>query len=219
MRPWLLGLHATQAERSAAADTAAKAAIGSWDAAMVAVVASDKAAGDAISAETGGPARTQEAIDKAITAEDTGALPAVEAALGELPGQADTMAAGVNTALDAIQKVVNISINTSHHTTYTSSGSSKEGGADGGGKAAGGPVRGGMTYIVGERGPEYVTMPADGHVTPNRSIPTAEDIAQALARVWRENPPVALMSRDAVTDSTMENWPNRQALHGYGGRG
>ena len=62
-------------------------------------------------------------------------------------------------------------------------------------------------------------MPADGHVTPNSGIPTAEDIAQALARVWRENPPVALMSRDAVTDSTMENWPDRQALHGYGGRG
>ena len=41
-----LGAHATQAERSAAADTAAKAAIGSWDAAMVAVVASDKAAAD-----------------------------------------------------------------------------------------------------------------------------------------------------------------------------
>ena len=219
-----LGAHATQAERNAAAATAAAGAIASWDAAMVAVVASDKAAADAIEAPGGGPARTQEAIDKALLAKETGALPAAEAAFAALPGVADTMAGGVNTALGRIEREIQIDIR--HHTTYSSSGSSGEGGGGeggggefGGGRAGGGPVRGGMTYRVGERGTEYVTMPGNGFVTPNSGIPTAEDIAQALARVWRENPPVALMSRDAVTDSTMENWPDRQALHGYGGRG
>jgi tape measure domain-containing protein len=37
----------------------------------------------------------------------------------------------------------------------------------GGGKAAGGPVLGGHSYVVGERGPELLTMGSGGHVTPN----------------------------------------------------
>ena len=37
-------------------------------------------------------------------------------------------------------------------------------------RAAGGPVSGGSTYLVGERGPELVTMGGDGFVTPNHAL-------------------------------------------------
>lgn len=37
-------------------------------------------------------------------------------------------------------------------------------------RAAGGPVSAGRSYLVGERGPEIVTMAGSGHVTPNRDI-------------------------------------------------
>jgi TP901 family phage tail tape measure protein len=37
-------------------------------------------------------------------------------------------------------------------------------------RAAGGPVDGGSTYLVGERGPELVTMGASGYVTPNNAL-------------------------------------------------
>ena len=45
----------------------------------------------------------------------------------------------------------------------------------GGPKAAGGPVEGGKTYLVGEQGPELVTMGGAGHVT------NARDTAAALS--------------------------------------
>jgi len=38
------------------------------------------------------------------------------------------------------------------------------------GRAAGGPVQSGKTYLVGERGPELVTMGASGFVTPNHAL-------------------------------------------------
>jgi hypothetical protein len=37
-------------------------------------------------------------------------------------------------------------------------------------RATGGPVSAGETYLVGERGPELVTMGGDGHVTPNHAL-------------------------------------------------
>lgn len=37
-------------------------------------------------------------------------------------------------------------------------------------RATGGPVSGGRTYLVGERGPEIVTMGASGFVTPNNRL-------------------------------------------------
>ena len=77
-----LGTEATEEQRSAAADAAAAAALESWDAALTAVTAADTAAADAMSAETGGPARTKEAIEQALLDKETGALPAVEEAMG-----------------------------------------------------------------------------------------------------------------------------------------
>jgi hypothetical protein len=40
----------------------------------------------------------------------------------------------------------------------------------GGGKAAGGPVRSGTSYIVGERGPELFTPNSSGMITPNNRL-------------------------------------------------
>lgn len=37
-------------------------------------------------------------------------------------------------------------------------------------KAAGGPVRAGGLYLVGERGPELMVAPRDGHIVPNHMI-------------------------------------------------
>jgi hypothetical protein len=40
----------------------------------------------------------------------------------------------------------------------------------GGGRAAGGPVRSGTSYLVGERGPEIFTPNSSGNITPNNRI-------------------------------------------------
>ena len=44
------------------------------------------------------------------------------------------------------------------------------GGIFGGGKASGGPVSGGKSYVVGEKGPEILTMGSKGFITPNNQI-------------------------------------------------
>ena len=40
----------------------------------------------------------------------------------------------------------------------------------GGARATGGPVSAGKTYLVGEQGPELVTMGSSGYVTPNHAL-------------------------------------------------
>ena len=40
----------------------------------------------------------------------------------------------------------------------------------GGGKAVGGPVSGGTTYLVGEKGPELFTPGTSGSITPNSAL-------------------------------------------------
>jgi hypothetical protein len=40
----------------------------------------------------------------------------------------------------------------------------------GGGKAAGGPVSGGTTYLVGEKGPELFTPGTSGNIIPNNRL-------------------------------------------------
>lgn len=40
----------------------------------------------------------------------------------------------------------------------------------GGGKAAGGPVAGGTSYVVGEKGPEIFTPSGNGFITPNKNL-------------------------------------------------
>lgn len=46
------------------------------------------------------------------------------------------------------------------------------GGIFGGGKASGGPVVAGTTYLVGESGPELLTMGTGGYITPNHQLMT-----------------------------------------------
>ena len=41
------------------------------------------------------------------------------------------------------------------------------------GKASGGPVTGGRTYMVGERGPELFTAPGNGNIVPNNGLAMA----------------------------------------------
>jgi len=44
------------------------------------------------------------------------------------------------------------------------------GGLFGGGKAKGGPVAAGVTYLVGEKGPELFTPPGNGNIVPNDKL-------------------------------------------------
>ena len=198
-----LGADATQGERAEAARLAAEAATGSWDAAMGAVEASDKAAADAMTGETGGASRIEKDLQEKLTEEATGAVPAVVAALGGVPGDAETMAAGVNTALSRIEREIQININ--HHTTYSSSGSS---GAPEK-RAAGGPVSGGRSYLIGERGPELFTPRSGGRVTANRDIIDYDRLAAAIAA----NPPV--IAPDQVAAASLRESPAERAWRGW----
>ena len=197
-----LGAHATQGERAEAARLAADAATGSWDAAMDAVVASDQAASDAI---TGNAVDTTDAGVyelKRLEAEAENEFAKMAAAADE-----DTLA--IQASINAIEgKSVTISV--SHHTTYTSSGSSGEpGGKEGEGKAAGGPVIGGTSYIVGERGPELFTPRSSGGITANRDIIDYDKLAAAIAA----NPPV--IAPDQVAAASLRESPAERAWRGW----
>lgn len=50
----------------------------------------------------------------------------------------------------------------------------------GGGKADGGPVKGGTTYLVGERGPELFTPPSNGNIVPNHELGGGTTIVQNI---------------------------------------
>jgi hypothetical protein len=47
----------------------------------------------------------------------------------------------------------------------------------GGARASGGPVSAGKTYLVGEQGPELVTMGSSGYVTPNHALGGGGDVS------------------------------------------
>jgi hypothetical protein len=65
-------------------------------------------------------------------------------------------------AIDAIQSVKNVLINVRQVVSGITSNPF--------GRAVGGTVNKGQTYLVGERGPELLTMPGSGSVTPNHKI-------------------------------------------------
>ncbi len=58
--------------------------------------------------------------------------------------------------------------------------SSMMGAGGGGARAAGGPVKKGGLYLVGERGPELMVAPSDGHIIPNHALMAGA--AQAAGR-------------------------------------
>ena len=49
-------------------------------------------------------------------------------------------------------------------------------------RAAGGPVSAGQSYLVGERGPELLTMGSAGHVTPNHALMASHPAMQGGGR-------------------------------------
>lgn len=51
------------------------------------------------------------------------------------------------------------------------------------GRALGGQVRGGESYVVGERGPEVLTMGSGGRITPNDKISSAQQVVNKTANV------------------------------------
>lgn len=60
-----------------------------------------------------------------------------------------------------------------------------------GARAAGGPVSAGRSYLVGEKGPEIVTMGGNGHVTPNHELGGGDttinlqmDISEGVSQVF-----------------------------------
>jgi hypothetical protein len=72
----------------------------------------------------------------------------------------------VNKAFNAIKAVVNFIKN--NPVTQAIGGAIDF--AFGGGKAAGGPVMGGTSYLVGERGAEIFTPSGNGVITPNNKL-------------------------------------------------
>jgi hypothetical protein len=78
---------------------------------------------------------------------------------------------GIGTAISAVVEVVGALIR--GFQTLISLGSKiggAIGGMFGGGKASGGPVAGGTTYLVGEKGPELFTPSGSGTIIPNGAL-------------------------------------------------
>ncbi len=72
----------------------------------------------------------------------------------------------VNTAFNAIKAMVNFIKN--NPVTQAIGGAIDN--VFGGGRAAGGPVMGGTSYLVGERGPELFTPSGNGSIIPNSAL-------------------------------------------------
>jgi hypothetical protein len=72
----------------------------------------------------------------------------------------------VNTAFNAIKAIVNFIKN--NPLTKAIGGAIDN--VFGGGRASGGPVSGGTSYLVGERGPEIFTPRSNGSIIPNRAM-------------------------------------------------
>ena len=72
----------------------------------------------------------------------------------------------VNSAFNAIKAMVNFIKN--NPVTQAIGGAIDN--VFGGGRAAGGPVMGGTSYLVGERGPEIFTPSGNGSITPNNKL-------------------------------------------------
>lgn len=75
-------------------------------------------------------------------------------------------------------------------------------------RAAGGPVVGGSTYLVGERGPELFTPTSSGNITPNSGLggnitvnvtsANPDDVVSAIQRWVRNNGSLALATTSGV---------------------
>jgi len=95
-----------------------------------------------------------------------GAFEILGAAIGGVIDFFATLVSLINTAYNAIKAIVNFIKN--NPVTQFIGGAFDA--AFGGGKAAGGPVMGGTSYLVGERGAEIFTPSSNGSITPNNKL-------------------------------------------------
>lgn len=96
----------------------------------------------------------------------------------------------------------------------------------GGGRALGGPVAGGTSYLVGERGAEKFTPLADGYITPANDIGGVNPIsitinapgatAETVSMIRREIAAAAPALVNAATQNTMNRANRRQLPRGLG---
>lgn len=70
----------------------------------------------------------------------------------------------------------------------------------GGGKAAGGPVSGGTSYLVGERGPEIFTPGSSGSITPNGAGGDTNVTFHIASLDPRTAASVIIQNREVITD-------------------
>ena len=217
-----LGAHATAAERNAAAREASRVAIESWDAAMVAVVASDQAATDAIAGNSTSTAEQAEinAWEREMLAKETAehekeaaldAAAAIATAYGNISGAIRGSMGTIGGMLDRAFKprTIRVRYDIPDLPDIPDLKFRPEG------RQHGGPVSAGRPYVVGEGGKSEIFVPGQsGSVVPNSGIPTAEDIGAAVAVAMRRSPLV--VPRDAVTDAVLGNSPSRRALAGFG---
>ena len=87
-------------------------------------------------------------------------------AIGIVIGLFANLVSLVNSAFNAIKNIVNFIKN--NPVTQAIGGAIDS--VFGGGRANGGPVSGGTSYLVGERGPEIFTPRSNGSIIPNNAM-------------------------------------------------
>lgn len=111
-----------------------------------------------------------------------GWIPGIGPKLKKAQGEFRTFREQANKELSAIRDRevwVRISTNIGQVTAQASrlfDQLTSRGGKTTGKRASGGPVSAGRSYLVGERGPEVVTMGGNGRVTPNRELQAGGDV-------------------------------------------
>ena len=94
----------------------------------------------------------------------------------------------------------------------------KPSGAVDGKRAGGGPVRAGLTYLVGERGPERLTMGSRGHITPNHKLGGAARSAPSISAVFNINGGADPMAIARQIQQQLDELVNRSAGLAIDGR-
>lgn len=79
----------------------------------------------------------------------------------------------------------------------------------GGKREHGGPVTGGMTYLVGERGPELFTAPSSGSIIPNGALKGYGGGGRNIS--------ITVNAQDAVLASTVKGWVQEAVMLGASG--
>jgi hypothetical protein len=94
------------------------------------------------------------------------AIEGIGKAIATVVGVFATLVDLISSAYEGIKKFINFIVNN----PITQGIAGLIGNVFGGGKAAGGPVAGGTSYVVGEKGPEIFTPSGNGFITPNKNL-------------------------------------------------